>query len=612
MHFTRNTLCWLLLAAFLLGRGLGGDARAQTRYREADAQALKPAMDPLGVFTVESGRLLPPADWSFRAVVSLTNEPMNLNLGGPSAVTEPILDRSLFFQLQAAVGLLPFLQAGIELSLARQWLGASFSLDEPYGFAANDPRSNIQRWPMKVVMGDARAALKLGIFNRKYLQIALRGALILPFGDDTIFTGERFWAGEGRLILSSQLGPVLLAVNAGYLARKKEEILAPYDLKVLGQRRVLLEINDEVTWGLGAVFSIAPRVSLGVEIAGNVPVLAKGPTDMPMEAMGGVIVQLTSRASLTLGASAGLGRYIAKENGDYLGRSPDWSVFATTSFTTLAPERIAGVMDRDKDGIPDDKDQCPDEPEDKDGFEDEDGCPDPDNDQDGIPDERDKCPSQPEDVDGFEDEDGCPDPDNDGDGILDVDDRCPGVDADKAANFKNTVEDKDGFEDDDGCPDLDNDGDGIPDALDRCPNEPEDLNGVDDEDGCPEGGVGASLPPGGKIDLEGQQVMFRARSAQILPASFSLLDKVANTLRNNPGIQLVRIEGHTDNIGGAARNLRLSLDRAQAVLDYLVKRGVARERLTAAGYGDRRPKAPNTSTANRAANRRVEFIVVLQ
>jgi outer membrane protein OmpA-like peptidoglycan-associated protein len=107
-------------------------------------------------------------------------------------------------------------------------------------------------------------------------------------------------------------------------------------------------------------------------------------------------------------------------------------------------------------------------------------------------------------------------------------------------------------------------------------------------------------------------VLFKGRSAVLLPASFTLLDKVANTLRNNPGIQLVRIEGHTDNLGGAARGLRLSLERAQAVLDYLVKRGVARERLTAAGYGDRRPKLPNTSTANRAANNRVEFVVVLQ
>jgi OOP family OmpA-OmpF porin len=75
--------------------------------------------------------------------------------------------------------------------------------------------------------------------------------------------------------------------------------------------------------------------------------------------------------------------------------------------------------DNDGDGIPDALDKCPNDPEDKDGFQDEDGCPDPDNDHDGIPDNLDKCPNEPEDFDGFQDQDGCPDPDNDGDGIPD-------------------------------------------------------------------------------------------------------------------------------------------------------------------------------------------------
>ena len=89
-----------------------------------------------------------------------------------------------------------------------------------------------------------------------------------------------------------------------------------------------------------------------------------------------------------------------------------------------------------------------------------------DADGDGILDNVDKCPHEAEDKDGFQDEDGCPDPDNDGDGILDVDDKCP-----------NEPEDHDGFADDDGCPDPDNDGDGLYDALDQCPNEAEDKDG---------------------------------------------------------------------------------------------------------------------------------------
>ena len=149
------------------------------------------------------------------------------------------------------------------------------------------------------------------------------------------------------------------------------------------------------------------------------------------------------------------------------------------------PEDIDGFQDQDgcpdydndQDGIPDLRDGAPDEPEDYDGFQDEDGIPDRDNDMDGIPDVRDLCPDQPEDFDGHHDDDGCPDDivDRDGDGVEDRKDECP-----------DTPEDRDGFEDEDGCPELDNDLDGIPDADDGCPDEPETYNGSADDDGCPD------------------------------------------------------------------------------------------------------------------------------
>ncbi|PJB39608.1 MAG: hypothetical protein CO108_16935 [Deltaproteobacteria bacterium CG_4_9_14_3_um_filter_63_12] len=131
--------------------------------------------------------------------------------------------------------------------------------------------------------------------------------------------------------------------------------------------------------------------------------------------------------------------------------------------------------DSDKDGIPDKVDRCPNDPEDKDGFDDADGCPDTDNDHDGRLDGVDGCPNQAEDLDGFEDDDGCLDGDNDGDGVSDEGDRCPGQ-----------AEDLDGFKDDDGCPDLDNDDDGLADAEDQCPLQAEDQDGFKDDDGCPD------------------------------------------------------------------------------------------------------------------------------
>ncbi|MFK7987316.1 MAG: hypothetical protein AB8I08_14930 [Sandaracinaceae bacterium] len=133
--------------------------------------------------------------------------------------------------------------------------------------------------------------------------------------------------------------------------------------------------------------------------------------------------------------------------------------------------------DGDGDGLEDSDDECVRLPEDMDGFEDEDGCPDPDNDGDLVPDPDDRCPDEAADFDRDEDQDGCTDPvrDQDGDGIEDREDPCPAE-----------AEDQDDFEDEDGCPDLDDDGDGVPDTSDRCRREPEDRDGFEDEDGCPD------------------------------------------------------------------------------------------------------------------------------
>lgn len=161
-------------------------------------------------------------------------------------------------------------------------------------------------------------------------------------------------------------------------------------------------------------------------------------------------------------------------------------------------------LDKDGDGIPDNVDACADKPEDFDAFEDEDGCPDPDNDQDNVLDPLDRCPNEPEDKDLFEDEDGCPDPDNDQDGVLDVDDECPntkGPAQNKGCPFNDKdgdgipdpedqcpekPEDLDGDRDEDGCPDVDTDGDGLEDDVDKCPTEAEDKDEFQDEDGCPD------------------------------------------------------------------------------------------------------------------------------
>jgi outer membrane protein OmpA-like peptidoglycan-associated protein len=202
-----------------------------------------------------------------------------------------------------------------------------------------------------------------------------------------------------------------------------------------------------------------------------------------------------------------------------------------------------------------------------------------DRDHDGVPDERDRCPDEPGDG-----PDGCPDLDWDKDGIPNVDDRCPR---------------EPGTRDLDGCPDRDQDG--IPDPEDKCPDQP----GPAENDGCPVTGPLVTLESD-RVRLNGS-VHFDYDKAIIKPESFPLLDEVVGVLSKNPQLKHVRVEGHTDNKGTAAYNLDLSRRRAASVVDYLAQHGIDRKRLVSAGYGFERPIADNATALGRAKNRRVEF-----
>ncbi len=293
--------------------------------------------------------------------------------------------------------------------------------------------------------------------------------------------------------------------------------------------------------------------------------------------------------------------------------APDYRVALGLSY------RFIGTgLDKDRDGIVDGDDRCPLEPEDLDGFQDEDGCPDTDNDADGIVDVDDGCPNDPEDRDGFQDKDGCPDHDNDKDDIPDNADDCPNdpgeaafngcpnADGDALADKDDLCPDEPGPIGAQGCPDRD--GDLVPDFRDECPDDPMDAEADPRRsNGCPSNIV---LTTEAIKILD--RVYFEYNKATIKKVSYEILDGVAKVVLDNPDILLVEVGGHTDNVASDDFNLDLSQKRAEAVRDYLIGRGVDPERLVAKGYGETAPIDTNKTTKGRANNRRVEFQMLEQ
>jgi outer membrane protein OmpA-like peptidoglycan-associated protein len=212
-----------------------------------------------------------------------------------------------------------------------------------------------------------------------------------------------------------------------------------------------------------------------------------------------------------------------------------------------------------------------------------------DTDGDGVVDGADRCPDQPEDRDSFEDEDGCPDGDNDRDQVADAADRCP-MEAGTADNR--------------GCPDRDRDGDNVVDRVDNCP----DKAGSAANQGCTDRQL--VVLDGDKVRLL-DPVTFTTDRAEVRRRSLRVLDNLAAVLASHPTLLArVRIAGHTDDRGEADYNKDLSQRRADAVKAYLVSRGIAGDRIEAVGAGEEKPLEPNDSATGRARNRRVEIDIV--
>ena len=263
-----------------------------------------------------------------------------------------------------------------------------------------------------------------------------------------------------------------------------------------------------------------------------------------------------------------------------------------------------GAGDADKDGVSDEKDECPDVP----GLKEFNGCP--DSDGDGIPDNKDRCPEEA----GTEALQGCPD--GDGDGVADIDDICPDIagmaemngcpdtDGDGVSDNEDKCPEIAGDVANGGCPWADADGDGVLDNIDACKDE----KGTIVNNGCPE----LSKEILATLNKFGLRINFPANSDKILgKKTQNMLYQIKELLEENPeGILIV--EGYASSDGDDAYNIELSIKRAQAVKAYLVEIGVSKDRLEVRGLGETEPISDNESKEGRAENRRVQFLPKLK
>jgi outer membrane protein OmpA-like peptidoglycan-associated protein len=359
-----------------------------------------------------------------------------------------------------------------------------------------------------------------------------------------------------QIVVEKKFGITGLALgaNVGYRAHAGQD--PRFERDTTGRPQLaegILQYGDLGTFGLALSFRATDALDVVAESYGSYLVGTESDSrqKLSQEVLGGLKLFVEKNSYLMIGAG---------------------SRAFSTGFEAADLRMVLGFVyepsigDRDADGIPDDVDQCPDQPEDFDGFEDSDGCPDLDNDHDGVPDSEDRCPNLP----GPRDNQGCP--------VVHV-----------PAKFS------------------DRDHDGIPDNVDKCPDDPETYNGYQDDDGCPDKPI--VVVQGSDIVIL-QKVQFETDSATIKPESDPVLDAVAETLKAHPEFEVVEVAGHADERGSDAHNLALTKARAASVARALERRGIAPSRLVSQGYGEYCPLDPASNPQAWEQNRRVEFKVV--
>jgi OOP family OmpA-OmpF porin len=506
-----------------------------------------------------------------------------------------LVEHQLFVHPGASVVLWNRLRTGFSLPIAAYQTGEALRID-----------TKTYRAPSGAAVGDLRLSADARVFGTHGGPItgAAGVGFYLPTGSRSDYTSDGYVRFMPR------------ATVAGDIA------MFTYSARVGWHYRALTEKFDRNPLGSELVFAAAAGVRLldrklvvGPELYGSSILDHRSFFKRRGTPIEGLIGAHYTVSDFRFGGALGTGL------------SRGWGTPEARAF--LSAEWTPGYSDdRDKDGIKNDDDACPDRAGVRSNDPKLNGCPPPppppaapsDRDGDGIVDSADACPEAAGIRNSDPKKNGCP-PDRDGDGVYDIVDACPDVAGAKSEDSKKN-----------GCP-ADRDGDDIPDDKDSCPDTPgvksEDplSNGCppdrdgdsvyDNEDACPDApGPGDPDPKrngcplarieAGQIKIV-EQVRFKSASAEIMRDSDPTLLAVAMTLKDHPEITKLRVEGHTDNRGLPDANKKLSERRAEAVVKWLTSYGIDKKRLEARGFGVARPIDSNETDSGRQANRRVEF-----
>lgn len=449
----------LVLAAVAQPASAGECVSTQGLNGCVDADNLWMSAGNTRFFSVGPGTTTPASRFSFGLGLSYLSRPVGFLVGGPDpdGTKVWVVDNAVNATFLWALGITERLQltASTPVTLFQDGAGLYAVL----GSDAELPRAGIR---------DLRFGLDFAILPRpragtgEGLSLVGRFQFALPTGQKDALAGSSTMTWLPSVVGEYRWGRMTFAGEIGARVRGANELAGAV-------------VGTQMQASLGVSVDILPKyLAANAEAFALIGVdkqpqaaLREGPSEMliPAEWM----VSVSSAPLLGGDLSASLG------GGGMLPFASESAITTPRMRFSLALRYAPTGRDADADGVLDRDDRCPGAVEDRDGFQDDDGCPEADNDGDRIPDERDRCRDDAETVDGFKDDDGCPDLDDDDDSIPDENDAC-----------RNEAEDLDGYKDEDGCPELDNDGDGVPDKTDLCINGPEDKDGFRDADGCPD------------------------------------------------------------------------------------------------------------------------------